>query len=65
MNPPIIFDLPLPPGQSKSSLLESVSSVPYLIEKTVKKPKAVILKVDIDKKAQLLQQLKLTKMKTE
>lgn len=61
LNPPIIFDLPLPPGQSKSSLLESVSVTPFMTEETIKDSKVQIEKVDIEKKTLLLQQLKISK----
>ncbi|VDI17020.1 Hypothetical predicted protein [Mytilus galloprovincialis] len=64
-NPPIIFDVPLPPGQSKDSLLESVELVYFSKEESSSKPVIGISQKDKDKKLLTLTQLKLTKTKTE
>ncbi|CAC5412122.1 UPF0046 protein T07D4.2,Metallophosphoesterase domain-containing protein 1,Metallophosphoesterase MPPED2,UPF0046 protein C25E10.12,UPF0046 protein K07C11.7 [Mytilus coruscus] len=64
-NPPIIFDVPLPPGQSKDRLLESVEVVSYSKEESSSKTVIGISKKDIDNKLLTFQQLKLTKTKAE
>ncbi|XP_063422842.1 metallophosphoesterase MPPED2-like [Mytilus trossulus] len=64
-NPPMIFDVPLPSGQSKDSLLESVEVVSYSKEESSSKPVIDISQKDKDNKLLTLTQLKLTTTKTE